>query len=313
MIAGIYQIVHVESGRRYIGSSINVNLRLRKHRAQLRRGSHTNPSLQNAWLTHGEGAFEFKPLLICRPDDLVMYENATISAYKANVKPHGYNHRIAAESNRGMESSRLKHRAGNKYGRLTLISLAERLPGGNKWLCSCDCGNQTTANVSAAKYGAIRSCGCLKTEILRGNRARRPGEKFNRMTLVSRVGVNKHGSTTWLCRCDCGVEKVTPSSPIVAGRIQSCGCLLKEALSTRTPYHAGQKYNRLTLIERAGRDGRGKILWRCKCDCGGEVIATGARVGFGKVKSCGCYRREDSRARSLARHAANRLLLAGNA
>jgi hypothetical protein len=303
--AGIYQILHVESGRRYVGSSVDVRLRMRKHREQLRRGDHVNPSLQNAWLKHGEDAFEFKQVLACRPEDFVMYEGAIIGAYQANTKAGGYNLRIASESNLGMVSARLSHKAGDKHGKLTLLEIIKRERQGTHARYICDCGNKTDANANAVKRGIISSCGCLYRESRQSGRAKLVGRKFNRLTLLKEVGVDKFDRATCLFRCDCGTEKVMPLSPVMAGKSRSCGCLIIEAARARITYSAGQKYHRLTLVETVGYNIRGVMLWRAKCDCGGEMIASGSRMKCGKVKSCGCFRREDSSIRHKARHAAN--------
>lgn len=309
MSAGIYQIQHIESGRRYIGSSVNVNLRLRKHREQLRRGDHVNPALQNGWASHGEDAFEFRQILVCRPDDMIMYENLIIDGYRANVKPHGYNSRVAAESNRGMESPKMAHKPGDRYGRLTLLEITARSQSGIRARYACDCGEKTEANANAVKQGLIRSCGCIKAEMLRTNRARKVGDKFNRFTLISLAVPDPNGRVNWLCRCDCGTEKVMNVTLVAKGQIKSCGCLKAEAAQARSPRHAGEKFNRLTLVELSGRNAQGIPLWRCACDCGGEVFASGARVAGGKVKSCGCYRREHSGAKMVAYHAAKRVVV----
>lgn len=50
----------------------------------------------------------------------------------------------------------------------------------------------------------------------------------------------------------------------------------------------GMKFGRLTVIERAGHDKYKKILWKCKCDCGGYVITHGRSLSNGMCKSCGC-------------------------
>lgn len=52
----------------------------------------------------------------------------------------------------------------------------------------------------------------------------------------------------------------------------------------------GMKFNRLTAIEPAGKDKYGKYLWRCKCDCGNEVITLGRGLINGHCKSCGCMK-----------------------
>lgn len=51
------------------------------------------------------------------------------------------------------------------------------------------------------------------------------GQKFNRMTLIeSRASEGR--LYHWLCRCDCGTEKVVNAFDVRRGRVQSCGCAL---------------------------------------------------------------------------------------
>lgn len=54
----------------------------------------------------------------------------------------------------------------------------------------------------------------------------------------------------------------------------------------------GQRFNRLTVIEEAGRSKDRKILWLCRCDCGAEVTVSGKRLRNGESKSCGCLKAE---------------------
>lgn len=56
---GIYSIVHLESGRCYIGSSIDVVRRLKRHRYDLNHDRHHNSYLQRAWNKYGELSFQF--------------------------------------------------------------------------------------------------------------------------------------------------------------------------------------------------------------------------------------------------------------
>lgn len=48
------------------------------------------------------------------------------------------------------------------------------------------------------------------------------------------------------------------------------------------------RFSRLRVIERAGHDKYGKILYRCICDCGNEKITLGRSLLNGGCKSCGC-------------------------
>lgn len=55
---------------------------------------------------------------------------------------------------------------------------------------------------------------------------------------------------------------------------------------------AGKKFGRLLVMERSQNDKQGKPMWRCKCDCGSEVVVRGAALARGHTVSCGCYCRE---------------------
>ena len=78
MQTGIYEIRNAANGNRYVGSAVNFATRWSVHRVQLRRGTHHSPHLQASWNKHGEGAFEFRKLLVCKKSDLLMYEQRAI-------------------------------------------------------------------------------------------------------------------------------------------------------------------------------------------------------------------------------------------
>jgi hypothetical protein len=62
------------------------------------------------------------------------------------------------------------------------------------------------------------------------------GKKFNRLTVISNAGSNKHKKALWLCRCICGNELTVTGSHLVNGNTNSCGCYqidrIKEAETT---------------------------------------------------------------------------------
>ena len=51
---------------------------------------------------------------------------------------------------------------------------------------------------------------------------------------------------------------------------------------------SGRKFNRLTVIERAGKYPSNVIKWRCVCDCGKETFATAQNLRTANTTSCGC-------------------------
>jgi 5-methylcytosine-specific restriction endonuclease McrA len=114
---------------------------------------------------------------------------------------------------------------GQRFGRLTVIA-----DGGNDkrqsryWLCRCDCGTEKIILGHALRQGATKSCGCLQ----RAEVQIAPGMKLTRLTVLASAGKDKHYSKRWLCRCDCGTEKVIGNLALQNGTTQSCGCLQKE-------------------------------------------------------------------------------------
>lgn len=79
---GIYAIVNTANGKRYIGSAVNFSRRHRKHWRELRGGNHHSRILQASWDYYGEAAFEFRPLLVCSRDDLLMYEQRLLDGLR---------------------------------------------------------------------------------------------------------------------------------------------------------------------------------------------------------------------------------------
>lgn len=49
------------------------------------------------------------------------------------------------------------------------------------------------------------------------------GDKFERLTVIKRVGSNKHKQSTWLCKCDCGNEIIVVGNSLTSGNTKSCG------------------------------------------------------------------------------------------
>jgi hypothetical protein len=51
------------------------------------------------------------------------------------------------------------------------------------------------------------------------------GRRFGKMLVVKDAGRNKYGHTLFLCKCDCGNEKVVRSATLLIGKGKSCGCI----------------------------------------------------------------------------------------
>jgi hypothetical protein len=50
------------------------------------------------------------------------------------------------------------------------------------------------------------------------------GQRFGRLVVVSCAGKKKQ-RLQWLCRCDCGNEKIIRATSLTSGNTTSCGCI----------------------------------------------------------------------------------------
>jgi group I intron endonuclease len=83
-VAGVYTITH-DSGKVYVGSSVDIRRRWQHHRRHLRRGSHSNSHLQAAWTKHGEDSFTFAVVEIAERGALIAREQAWLD----DLRPFG--------------------------------------------------------------------------------------------------------------------------------------------------------------------------------------------------------------------------------
>jgi hypothetical protein len=58
------------------------------------------------------------------------------------------------------------------------------------------------------------------------------GQRFSRLAVVGPAKQKKYGKTTWNCLCDCGNTVNIPGSQLRNGNNRSCGCLLRETITT---------------------------------------------------------------------------------
>ena len=62
------------------------------------------------------------------------------------------------------------------------------------------------------------------------------GQTINRLVVIREYG-RKNGHVAWLCRCDCGREKVVSGNHLRKGAVLSCGCLRDEKSAARSTTH----------------------------------------------------------------------------
>ena len=127
-------------------------------------------------------------------------------------------------------SSKLINAVGKKFGMLTVLERADNKisPNGNKrtrWLCQCECGNTTVVMWDNLKSGHTTSCGCSLVNFCKSKIEDITGEKFGKLTVLSRCGSTKQKQAVWLCQCECGNYTNVLGIHLKSGHTTSCGCI----------------------------------------------------------------------------------------
>lgn len=132
-----------------------------------------------------------------------------------------------------------------------------------------------------------------------GKRKDITGLRSGLLTAVAPSDQKRRGSTLWRCRCDCGKEILLEPYQITGGKVQSCGCL--RGVKKRRDL-TGERFGRLTALERLDEKSGRNYLWRCRCDCGKEIKVRGNALTSGNTTSCGCAKTDalQERAKDIA-------------
>lgn len=138
----------------------------------------------------------------------------------------------------------VKNLIGQKFGRLTVIE-RHGSDKNNKatWDCLCDCGKQVVIRGSDLISGKIKSCGCLKTELLSENLT---GKTFGRLTVICPTEQRISGNIAWQCKCECGNICIVSTNHLITGNTQSCGCLSSKGEQIIAEYLQEQKISYAT-------------------------------------------------------------------
>lgn len=176
---------------------------------------------------------------------------------------------------------------GQTFGQLTVVGFVVRERGRQKCVCQCSCGNVTEICPSALLDGHRKSCGCLRASTYHKYKYL-IGQKINSWTVLDIKGINKVCYAS--CMCECGTIKDINVYNLMNGYSRDCGCGRKQMLSdTKSSDLVGQRFGKLTAIEKMPESNKFKrTMYRCKCDCGNEIITSSGGLLSGNTKSCGC-------------------------
>jgi hypothetical protein len=60
---------------------------------------------------------------------------------------------------------------------------------------------------------------------------------FGKLTIIERVGSNKHGKALWRCKCSCGNIVTIDSNSLISGNTKSCGCMKLDLVKNLNSKH----------------------------------------------------------------------------
>lgn len=182
---------------------------------------------------------------------------------------------------------------GVRSGRLTALEPVKKGKNGSViWRCRCDCGQEVLVEATKILHQKTKSCGCL-----RGKKSRDlTGERFGKLTVLHRCNDQDKKNVHWECQCDCGNTVAVSTKDLLDGRIRDCGCMQTFDQNRKARDLTGQRFGKLVALEATTERKDGSVVWICECDCGSRILVPCNLLTSGRVKSCGCLKRDNHQA-----------------
>lgn len=106
------------------------------------------------------------------------------------------------------------------------------------------------------------------------------GLKFGKLTVLQEQGKSSNGGICYLCKCECGGEKIVSGGELRRGNVSTCGHCLENTI-------VGQHMGNLDIVDFVKRDKKGMAIFTCKCGCGNVFQTRWNSLRDGRTKSCG--------------------------
>lgn len=111
------------------------------------------------------------------------------------------------------------------------------------------------------------------------------GERFGKLVIVSLHHTTANYQKYYVCKCDCGNEKIIRLAHLKSGSIVSCGCYKPQEKLVKSL--VGQRFGKLVVLERLENNS-----YLCKCDCGNTTVVSASNLRGVTTRSCGCIHKE---------------------
>ena len=172
-----------------------------------------------------------------------------------------------------------------KFGKLTVLSKApKRNDKYTRWICRCECDSIVEVRTDYLRSGHTKSCGCEKKKYF--NKLNLVGQTFGYLTVLEPAPPIKQK-----CQCKCGNIVYVETGNLTSGNTKSCGCYQKERTSEASFKDlTNQRFGKLVVLEKVGKDRFNHTRYKCQCDCGGIAIVDVSNLTRGNTCSCGCIK-----------------------
>lgn len=170
---------------------------------------------------------------------------------------------------------------GQKYGNLTVIGRAPNRGKHVYWQCKCDCGDIKEIRSQHLREGKIKTCThCNANSIV--------GKIFGNWEVLRATDKKIETYILYECKCIKCENIALKTSTFLKQEHKFCD-------NCRSNNISNQRFGNLIAIQRIGSNHNRHSLWKCKCDCGNDIIVTYGHLINGDTKSCGCIKSQGER------------------
>lgn len=183
--AGIYAIVNLTNGHRYVGQAMDIQQRWYQHQSDLRRGRHHSPHLQAAWRRYGPESFQL--VILEATTELTIREQFWIDqlAPEYNLAPAagslaGYRHSEQARAH--MATAQLgRHHSLETRAKMSAAAMGNQRPLGHRH------STDSRTRMSIAQTGRVHSPE-TRAKIAAARRGQRPSLETRAKMSAAAIG-----------------------------------------------------------------------------------------------------------------------------
>ena len=185
---------------------------------------------------------------------------------------------------------------GTKFGSLYIQDLIYDINASGrsryKYVCKCDCGNTKNIPCWYILCRNTKTCGCARYRT-KVDYTQYIGKRFGKLVITDLVRMRRNKDIQkklyFIANCDCGkTNHYMYLHSFFKHKCRSCGCSVYDNALKNNKKLIGKQFNDLTVIDAFYEDK--KLLLKCECTCGTEIITTREKLLNNTIRYCGtCY------------------------